>query len=197
MRCFMGSTLAALVMTCTLSYCPEETPSYDPFSLQSSEKEEDSTYIQKFAKNLYEKMQKRDNIVALFFESYGEKHKGFYVEKNHPQESGKYLTFHADDQAGGKTAVIRLSREFKSIDSVVLKKFKDGELVKQLEVSPEDNNAMQLYLRMAKTSINYIDRTEVIKQPYGNSAKYNYFLKDEHFVTALENLLGKLDFDNS
>ena len=136
-------------------------------------------------------MRTKDDILVLFFESYGEKDKGFYVEKNLSREEN-CLIFHADDQRNGKTAVIKTLRDFSAIGSVTLKKVNGSNVTKEEYVSPDDKDALLLYRRMLEASGDYIGQAEVTKHPsVGNFAKYNGFIKDEEFVLSLENLITK------
>jgi hypothetical protein len=138
---------------------------------------------------LYANMKNKD-ILILFFESYGGEHKGFYVERNRSPEE-QYLIFHADDQQQGKTAVIRINAEYK-VENITVKKIKEGRAIKEASVSPEDTDALLLYRRMVESSVNYIDGAEITKHPVlGNFAKYNRFIQDSDFVSALENIMRK------
>lgn len=151
----------------------------------------DIIYAKILAHTLYTQMEQKDNILVLFFESYGGKHKGFYVERNPPEEP-RHLIFHADDQKNGITAAITVHGKFNSIDSVILKKFEGGKPIKKAEVSPEDKNVLLLYRRMLEASVWHIGGAEVSRDPIGvNIAKYNGYLEDDKFVSSLENLINK------
>ncbi len=192
----MGLTLTNLALMFSLSSAPA-VPSalqgpdfFTPYFLQEKT-EEAKPSSQDLANALYDKMRRKDDILVLFFESYGEKDKGFYVEKNLSREEN-CLIFHADDQRNGKTAVIKTLRDFSAIDSVTLKKVNGGKVTKEEYVSPDDKDALLLYRRMLEASVGYIDQAEITKHPsVGNFAKYNGFIKDEEFVLSLENLITK------
>ena len=149
------------------------------------------------ARNLYQKMTDKDDIYILFFESYGGKNKGFYVERNPPKEA-KHLIFHADEQEKGITAVYTLKDEFEDIESIVLKKYDQGQLIKTINLPLDDVDGRIIYGRMLKSSVRYIDEAEIIKDPVGfNVGKYNKFVKDQEFVSALDHLAGKIIGVNS
>ncbi len=189
----MRLALAMMSTLLSLSYTQKASFTYDSNSTQCQVemKEGSKKSLQNLANSLYAKMNKKEDILALFFESYGEKYTGFYVEKNHPSEE-KYFIFHADDHRNGKTAVIKTTGDFKNIESVTLKKIKDGKAAKEVSVSPEDKDTLLLYRRMLEAAVEHIDEAEVTKHPLlGNLAKYNYFIKDNDFVSSLENLISK------
>ncbi len=155
---------------------------------QESKKEND---LQKLADTLYEKMERKEGILSLSFDSYGDKNKGFYVEKNHPSEKN-YLIFHAYDQ-DGKIVVIKVTEDFKDIESVIVKEIKDTKSIKEVNISTNDKDALLLYKRMVKSSVDYVDEAEIIRHPLlGNFAKYNELIKDKDFASSLENLITKI-----
>ncbi|MBU0470762.1 MAG: hypothetical protein KKA62_04050 [Nanoarchaeota archaeon] len=200
----MRSTLATLLILFSLSYVPRtfmvqdiSIPCLQQISLEEQDKTENRTEnkaesLQDLANELYAKMKKNDDILVLFFESYGTKQHGFYVEKNLPGDR-KHLIFHADDQLNGKTAVLKVGGDFKSIEKVVLKKLEGGRVVKEAAVNLDDKDLLLLYRRMLEASVKYVDKVEIIRYPptIGNFAKYNGFIKDDEFVSSLENLISK------
>ena len=145
------------------------------------------------AEKLYTEMTNKDDIHSLFFERYGGNHKGFYVEKNFPDEE-RYLVFHADDRypdgdENPRTAIIRVGRELESVESVIVREYdKKGNLVNEKSHDVNEKNVVTLYRRMLKASVKYIDDAEVFKGNLTNSAKYDKLVKDEKFVKALKNL---------
>ncbi len=162
------------------------------FTQETAEKSEENNGTKNLADALYAKMQQKDNIFILFFESYGERHRGFYAERNLPNEP-KHLILHADDQKNGITAVITVRGEFDSIDSVILKKFRGRDLIKEVSASNENEDALRLYRRMLEASVGYIDRTDVSRDPTGfNIAKYNGHIEDSEFVSSFESLISKM-----
>jgi|SRR3989344_1177708 len=180
-------SLTAVVMACSLSYAPEVSPHpFLPEFIELKESHQDTA-----TNDLYNRMRGKDDILALFFESYGEQHKGFYVGRNLPGEE-KYLLFHADDQENRRTVDIKMNRELESIESITVRKFTEKGVVKEVTISSQDEDALQLYKRMLETATAYIDDAEVTRHPVlGNFAKYNGFIEDEKFVSALENLMSK------
>ena len=151
----------------------------------------DIIYAKILAHTLYTQMEQKENIFVLFFESYGGKHKGFYVERNLPDEP-RHLILHADDQKNGITAAITVHGKLSSIDSVILKKFEGGKPIKKRDISPEDKDALLLYRRMLEASVWHIGGAEVSRDPVGfNIAKYGGHIKDDEFVSSLENLISK------
>ena len=183
----MKSTLAALLLAGTLSYAPEiRSDSFIPKTAEMKEKSEENA-----AEELYSKMRQKDDILLLFFESYGRKHTGFHVGRNLPEEE-KYLILHADDNENRRSIDIKVNSDFQSIESVILRNRKDGEVYKEINVPRDDREVLFLYGRMLGTSIEYVDSAEVTKHPViGNFAKYNTFIQDKEFVSALENLMSK------
>lgn len=171
-------------MTCSLLYASESSSLSVPAELkEESEKEEHS------ADELYTKMREKDDIIILFFERYGAKHKGFYVERNLPNEE-KYLLLHAEDQEHRKTVDIKMSSDLQSIESITARN--NGEVEKEVDVPVDDKDALVLYRRMLGASTSYIGDAEVTRHSIlGNFAKYNKFIEDDQFVSALENLVRK------
>lgn len=198
---FTFAALTALSLF-SQSYAPETDFKLDmpaPYFLQETAKRPksdnqkiaDIIYAKVLANALYTQMEQKNNIFVLFFESYGGKHKGFYVERNPPDEP-RQLIFHADDQKNGITAAIAVHEKFSSIDSVILKKFEGGKPIKKAEVSPKDKDTLLLYQRMLEASVWHIYEAEVSRDPTGvNIAKYNEYLEDDKFVSSLENLISK------
>ena len=195
----MGLTFTNLALMFSLSSVPSapyvlsalQGPDFFAPYLLQEKKEEAKPSSQDLANTLYDKMRRKDDILVLFFESYGEIDKGFYVEKNLSREEN-CLIFHADNQRNGKTAVIKTLRDFSAIESVTLKKVKGSNVIKEEYVSPDDKDALLLYQRMLEASVGYIDQAEITRHPsVGNFAKYNGFIKDEEFVLSLENLITK------